>query len=45
MKRLQIRQEIVCEKFYVHEEQILRARNCHPKFVKILLPKKRKENM
>ena len=32
------------EKFYVHE-QILRARNCRRKFIKKLLPEKRKENV
>ena len=32
------------EKFYVHK-QILRARNCRRKFIKKLLPEKRKENM
>ena len=44
MKRLQIPQRLVYEKFYVHE-QILRAWNCRRKFVKSLLPEKRKENM
>ena len=44
MKRLQIQQKLVYEKFYVHE-QILRARNCRRKFIKNLLPEKRKENM
>ena len=35
----------LCTKiFYVHE-QILRARNCRRKFIKNLLPEKRKENM
>ena len=29
------------EKFYVHEE-ILRTQNCHRKFIKSLLPEKRK---
>ena len=32
------------EKFYVHEK-ILRARNCRCKFIKNLLPEKRKENI
>ena len=32
------------EKFYVHEK-ILRARNCCRRFIKNLLPEKRKENM
>ena len=31
------------EKFYVHE-QILRTLNCRRKFIKKLLPEKRKEN-
>ena len=44
MKRLQIPQKLVYEKFYVHEK-ILRARNCRRKFIKNLLPEKRKENM
>ena len=42
--RLQIPQKLVYEKFYVHE-QILRARNFRRKFIKNLLPEKRKENM
>ena len=42
MKRLQIPQELVYEKFYVHEK-ILRARNCRRKFIKILLPENAKE--
>ena len=44
MERLKIPQKFVCEKLYVHE-QISRARNCRRKFVKNLLPEKRKENM
>ena len=44
MERLQIPQKFVCEKLYVLE-QISRARNCRRKFVKNLLPEKRKENM
>ena len=32
------------EKFYIHE-QILRTRNCRRKFIKNVLPEKRKENM
>ena len=32
------------EKFYVHEK-ILRVRNCRRRFIKNLLPQKRKENM
>ena len=44
MNRLQIPQKLVCEKFYVNEK-ILRTRNCRRKFIKNLLPEKRKENM
>ena len=44
MKRLQIQQKLVYEKFYVHEK-ILRARNCYRKFIKKLLPEKRKQNL
>ena len=44
MKRLQIPQKLVYEKFYVHEK-ILCTRNCFPKFTKNLLPEKRKENV
>ena len=44
MKRLQIPQKLVYEKFYVHEK-ILRTGNCRHKFIKNLLPEKRKENM
>ena len=44
MKRLQISQKLVYGKFDVHE-QILRTRNCRRKFIKNLLPEKRKENM
>ena len=44
MKRLQILQNLVYEKFYVHEK-ILRTQNCHRRFIKNLLPEKRKENM
>ena len=32
------------ETFYAHEKT-LRARNCHRKFIKNLLPEKGKENM
>ena len=35
--------KVVYAKFYVHEN-ILRTRNCRRKFIKNLLPKKRKEN-
>ena len=44
MKRLQIPQKLVYEKFYAHEK-ILRTQNCRRKFIKDLLPEKRKENM
>ena len=44
MKGLQITQKLVCEKFYVHEK-ILRTRNCRRRFIKILIPEKRKENI
>ena len=44
MKRLQIPQKLVYEEFYVYEK-ILRTRNCGRKFIKNLLPEKRKENM
>ena len=42
MKKLQIPQKLVYEKFYVHE-QILRTRNGCRKCIKNLLPEKRKE--
>ena len=44
MKRLQIPQKLVYKQFYVHEK-VLRTRNFRRKFVKNLLPEKRKENM
>ena len=44
MKRQQIPQKVVNEKFHVHEKK-LRTRNCRRKFIKYLLPEKRKENM
>ena len=44
MKRLQIRQKLVYEKFYGHEK-IIRARNCLRKFIKNLVTEKCKENM
>ena len=44
MKRLKIPQKLVYEKFYVREK-ILRTRNCRRKFIKNLLPEKRKENV
>ena len=44
MKRQQIPQELVYEKFYVHEK-FLRALNCRRNFIKNLLPEKCKENM
>ena len=40
MKRLQIPQKLVYEKFHVHEK-ILRTRNCRRKFIKNILPEKR----
>ena len=44
--KLQIPQKLVHGKFYVHKhEKILRTPNCHRKFIKNLLPEKRKENM
>ena len=44
MKRLQIPQKLVYEKFYVHEK-ILRTRDCRRRFIKNLLPEKHKEDM
>ena len=44
IKRMQIPEKLVHEKFYIHEN-ILRTRNCRRKFIKSLLPEKRKENM
>ena len=44
MKRMQIPQKLVYEKFDVHEK-ISRTRNFCRKFIKNLLPEKRKENM
>ena len=44
VKRLQLLQNLVYEKFYV-QEKVLRARNCHRRFIKNLLPQKRKGNM
>ena len=44
MKRLQIPQKFVYEKFYVHDK-ILGTRKCRRKFIKNLLLEKRKENM
>ena len=44
MKRLQIPQKHVYQKFCVHE-QILRVRNCRRKFIKRSLSEKRKENL
>ena len=41
-KILQILQEFVCKKFYVHEK-ILHTWNCRRKFIKHLFTKKRKE--
>ena len=39
-----MKQNLVYEKFYIHEK-ILRARNCGRRFIKNLLPEKRKQNM
>ena len=44
MKRLQIPQKLVYKKFLVHKK-ILPTRNCRRKFIKNVLPEKRKENM
>ena len=44
MKRLQIPHKRVYETFYIHEK-ILHVPNCRRKFIKNLLPEKRKENM
>ena len=44
LKRLLIPQKFMYEKFHVHEKN-LRTQNCRRKFVKNLLPEKRKENM
>ena len=44
MKGLQISQKLLHEKLYVHKK-ILRTQNCRRKFIKYLLPEKRKENM
>ena len=41
---MKIRQKLVYEKFYVHEK-FLRTRHCRRRFIKNLLPEKRKENM
>ena len=44
MKRLQIPQKRMQEKFYIHEK-ILRTRNYCRKFIKNLLTEKRKKTM
>ena len=44
MKRLEIPQKFVYDKFYVREK-ILPTRNCRREFIKNLPPEKRKENM
>ena len=44
MKRLQIPQKLVYEKFYEHDK-ILRTRNSRRILIKNLLPEKSKENM
>ena len=43
MKRLQIPEKLVYEKFYVHVK-ILRMRNCRSNFIKNLLTENPKEN-
>ena len=42
MRRLQIPQKLVYEKFYLHKK-ILRTQNCRRKFIKNLRPEKRKK--
>ena len=44
MKRLQIPQNLIYEKFYEHKKN-LRTQNWRRKFIKNLLPEKRKENL
>ena len=44
MKRLQIPQKFLYEKFYVHEK-ILRTQNCHRNFIKNVLIRTRNKNM
>ena len=44
MKRLQIPQKLVCEKFYAPEKNLL-TQNCRRKLIKNLLPEKRNKNM
>ena len=44
MKRPQIPQKHVYEKFHVHEKKLC-TRKSRRKFIKNLLPEKRKENM
>ena len=44
MKTLEIPLKLVYVKFYVHEK-VLRTRYCRRKFIKKLLPQKRKENI
>ena len=44
MRRLEIPQKPVHQKFYLHEK-ILRTQNCRRKFIRNLLPEKPKENM
>ena len=41
---MQIPQKLVYEKFYVQEKN-LRTRHCRRRFIKNLLPEKRKENV
>ena len=44
MKRLQIQQKLLYEKFYVHEK-VLRARICRRKFIKKIFSEKHKESI
>ena len=44
MTEAEVQQKLVYEKFYV-PEKFLRTQHCHRKFIKTLLPEKRKENM
>ena len=44
MRRLEIPQKLVYEKVYVHEKNFC-TQNCRRRFIKNLLPEKRKENM
>ena len=44
IERLSIPQELISDKFYI-QEKLFRTQKCRRKFVKNLLPEKRKENM